>query len=74
MQCFDYFVDQRLQNPDLPEELWNCIGKRHRSNNIVEGWNQIELCRRERNPSILHVTDILKSESIESSTNISAVT
>lgn len=35
----DYFVEQWLDNPLLPLTAWNCSGRRHRTNNAVEGWN-----------------------------------
>lgn len=36
---FDYFVDQWLENPNIQIEMWNCHQRRHRTNNVVEGWN-----------------------------------
>lgn len=35
----DYFVDQWMENDNLPPAAWNVYGQRHRSNNPVEGWN-----------------------------------
>lgn len=38
-EFFDYFIEQWLENPHLPREIWNCYKRRHRTNNAVEGWN-----------------------------------
>ncbi|KAF0759758.1 MULE domain-containing protein [Aphis craccivora] len=35
----DYFVEQWLENTIISKYIWNCFQKRHRTNNIVEGWN-----------------------------------
>lgn len=35
----DYFVTQWMDNSKLPLEVWNVHGQRHRTNNVVEGWN-----------------------------------
>lgn len=35
----DYFVEQWLDNPNIPKEMWNCSSVRDRTNNLVEGWN-----------------------------------
>lgn len=35
----DYFADQWLDNSRVPKELWNVHGQRHRTNNVVQGWN-----------------------------------
>lgn len=35
----DYFVEQWLENPNLPVEIWNCCGERHRTTNSLEGWH-----------------------------------
>lgn len=40
LQLFvDYFVNQWMDNDNIPIELWNVHGQRHRTNNAVEGWN-----------------------------------
>lgn len=38
-EFFYYFIEQWLENPHLPIKAWNCTGRRHRTNNVVEGWN-----------------------------------
>ena len=35
----DYFVEQWLENQNVPTEMWNTNKHRHRTNNAVEGWN-----------------------------------
>jgi len=35
----DYFVEQWLENEIMSKNIWNCYQKRHRTNNVVEGWN-----------------------------------
>lgn len=35
----DYFVEQWLENTIISKDIWNCFQKRHRTNNIVEGWD-----------------------------------
>jgi hypothetical protein len=37
-EFFDYFVEQWLENEEIPVVLWSCYHKRHRINNSVEGW------------------------------------
>lgn len=39
-EFYDYFVDQWLDNEHMPRDMWNCSGRRHRTNNVSEGWNQ----------------------------------
>ncbi|KAL4085447.1 hypothetical protein QTP88_027305 [Uroleucon formosanum] len=36
---YDYFIEQWLENPIISRNVWNCYQRRHRINNIVEGWN-----------------------------------
>ncbi|XP_072394779.1 uncharacterized protein [Diabrotica undecimpunctata] len=38
-QFYDYFVKQWLENTHITKEMWNCYDLRHRSNNVLEGWN-----------------------------------
>lgn len=38
-QFIDYFVEERMENPNKPIQMWNVSGQRHRSNNPVERWN-----------------------------------
>ncbi|GFY11259.1 uncharacterized protein TNCV_4472451 [Trichonephila clavipes] len=35
----DYFVKQWMDNPNMPINVWNVYGQRHRTNNSVEGRN-----------------------------------
>jgi hypothetical protein len=35
----DYFVEQWMENQNVPIEMWNIHQYRHRTNNAVEGWN-----------------------------------
>lgn len=35
----DYFVEQWLDNATITKDIWNCYLRRHRTNNVVEGWN-----------------------------------
>jgi hypothetical protein len=36
---FDYFVEQWLENEEIPRVLWSLYHRRHGTNNTVEGWN-----------------------------------
>ncbi|KAE9544242.1 hypothetical protein AGLY_001421 [Aphis glycines] len=36
---YDYFIEQWLENPIISRSVWYCYQRRHRINNIVEGWN-----------------------------------
>lgn len=63
-EFLDYFVEQWLDNSSIPTELWNVYGQRHRTNNVVEGWN----CKLNRslqhvvNPNIYLMVRKLKDE------------
>lgn len=35
-----YFEKQWLENEQVPMSMWNVYGERHRTNNVVEGWNR----------------------------------
>jgi hypothetical protein len=35
----DYFVEQSMQNQNVPIEMWNINKHRHRINNAVKGWS-----------------------------------
>ncbi|XP_050063222.1 uncharacterized protein LOC126552545 [Aphis gossypii] len=35
----DYFVENWLDSATISKEMWNCHDEKHRTNNIVEGWN-----------------------------------
>jgi hypothetical protein len=35
----DYFVEQWMENQNVPIEMWNIHQYRNRTNNAVEGWN-----------------------------------
>lgn len=38
---FDYFIEQRVENPHLPTKAWHCTSRRHQTNNTVDEWNTI---------------------------------
>lgn len=60
---FDYFVEQWLENEDIPVAFWNCHNKRHRTNNAVEGWNRKINSYVERpHPRIKNLVECLKKE------------
>jgi hypothetical protein len=35
----EYYVQQLMQNQNVPVEMWNINKYRHRTNSAVEGWN-----------------------------------
>lgn len=64
----DYFIEQWLYNDEIPIELWNCYGRRHRTTNAVEGWhNKINNLLGRPNPKIRDVIVCLKGEAEVSS-------
>lgn len=66
-QFFDYFVDQWMENPLLPLASWNCKGRRHRTNNAVEGWNhRFNTLIGRSHPRIKHLVETLKLEAEKS--------
>jgi hypothetical protein len=38
-EFLDYFVEQWLENEEIPVVVWSCYHRCHRTNNAVEGWN-----------------------------------
>lgn len=62
-EFFDYFVDQWLENADVPVELWSCHRRRHRTTNAVEGWHhKINNILHTPNPKVRDVVECLKKE------------
>lgn len=60
---FDYFVEQWLENDEMPIDLWNCHGRRHRTTNAVEGWHhKVNNLLGRPNPKIKDVIFCFKSE------------
>jgi len=35
----DYYVQELMQNQNVPIDMWNIKKYRHRTNSTVEGWN-----------------------------------
>jgi len=35
----DYYIQQLMENQNVPIEMWNISKHRQRTNNAVEGWN-----------------------------------
>jgi adenylosuccinate synthase len=35
----DYYVQELMQNQNVPIEMWSIIKQRNRTNSAVEGWN-----------------------------------
>lgn len=67
---FDYFVDQWLQNPEIPESLWSCHLRRHRTTNSVEGWHhRINYNLLKPKPRVKDVIYCLKKEA-ETTTHV----
>jgi hypothetical protein len=45
-EFFDYFVEQWLENEEIPVVLWSCYHRRHRTNHAVESfYNKVNLER-----------------------------
>ncbi|GBN43365.1 hypothetical protein AVEN_80827-1 [Araneus ventricosus] len=36
---YDYFVEQWIENRTITVSMWNCFKRLHRTNDIIEGWN-----------------------------------
>jgi len=71
-QFLDYFVDQWMENPVLPPNIWSCYGRRHRTTNSVEGWHHKLNSRLGRShPKIREVINCLKTEAESSNLRIS---
>lgn len=62
-EFFDYFIETWLENDQIPIEMWNCYGKRHRTTNAVEGWhNKINTFIGNAHPRFNTLVDCLKKE------------
>lgn len=62
-QFFDYFVENWLDNQDIPIEMWNCHQARHRTTNAVEGWNnRLNNLVGRPHPKLKEVVKVLKTE------------
>lgn len=71
VQFFDYFVDQWLENSQIPLDMWNCYNRRHRTNNSVEGWHHhINDVQRRPHPRIKELVVQLKKESEKANNKI----
>lgn len=71
IEFFYYFVEQWLENVHIPIEMWNCHGKRHRTNNSVEGWNhKLNLKCGKPHPRVRDLVLCLKKESQNSDEKI----
>ncbi|PRD23866.1 UNVERIFIED_CONTAM: hypothetical protein NCL1_45251 [Trichonephila clavipes] len=67
----DYFVEQWMDNPNMPIKIWNVYGQRHRTNNSVQGWNSELNAITSRNQPNVHVfVKILKEETQKMSFNL----
>ncbi|XP_035230237.1 uncharacterized protein LOC118202191 [Stegodyphus dumicola] len=58
----DYFVEQWMDNPNMPIKVWNVYGQRHRTNNSVEGWNSKLNAITGRNQPNVHLVDRILKE------------
>lgn len=69
LDCFlAYFVDQWLENSNIPPEVWNVYNQRHRTNNAVEGWNRkLNALVGMKSPNIFFLVDKLKQLAMEAS-------
>lgn len=60
---YDYFVIQWLENPIVGKKIWNCYGKKHRTNNAVEGWNnRLNKIVKTPHPNFYKFIKLIKSE------------
>lgn len=52
----DYFVNQWMDNPNIPIQMWNVLGQRHRTNNVVEGFNsKLNSMVGRKSPTVNHI-------------------
>lgn len=59
----DYFVEQWMDNPNMPIKVWNVYGQRHRTNNAAEGWNsKLNAITNRNQPNVHLLVKILKEE------------
>jgi hypothetical protein len=62
-EFFGYFVEQWLENEEIPVVLWSCYHRPYRTNNEVEGWNDKVNSYFERpRPNIKKVLGCLQKE------------
>ena len=62
----DYFVEQWMDNPSVPLQLWNVYGQRHRTNNPVESWNsQLNRIIDIKQPNVQFLVKSLKEQSVK---------
>jgi len=60
---YDYFIEQWLENPIISRSVWNCYQRRHRTNNIVEGWNsKLNKILNKPQPTFIDLYHCLKKE------------
>ncbi|KAF0713219.1 MULE domain-containing protein [Aphis craccivora] len=60
---YDYFIEQWLENPIISRGMWNCHKRRHRTNNIVEGWNsKLNKLLNTPRPTFMNLYSCLKKE------------
>ncbi|GBN85427.1 hypothetical protein AVEN_220897-1 [Araneus ventricosus] len=60
---YDYFVEQWLENSTITVSMWNCFKRLHRTNNIIEGWNnKVNAFIGKSHPRIEDVIRVLKTE------------
>jgi hypothetical protein len=59
----DYFVEQWMENQNVPIEMWIIRQHRHRTNNAVEGWNsKLNSIIRKQQPNVILLAQKLKEE------------
>ena len=63
----DYFVEKWLDNPNIPQEMWNCSSVCDRTNNLVECWNsQVNKLVKKKQPNFHVLLKILKEDATRS--------
>lgn len=62
-EFYDYFVEQWLDNENIPRVMWNCSGRRHRTNNVSEGWNRrVNALISKNHPNFYSLLKILRED------------
>lgn len=62
-EFYDYFVESRLDNDEIPVSTWSCYEWRHRTTNTVEGWHsKINNILGRSNSKVKDVVGVLKTE------------
>ena len=62
-EFFNYFVEAWLENDQIPIQMWNCYGRRHRTTNAVEGeHNKINSAIGNPHPRFNMLLECLKKE------------